>query len=696
MKNFMGGCLAVLAVLAASDSRGREKDEDDASHSSDEAVALDTVRVTGRRIRSYSADDTLTGTRVPTLLKDLPLSVGVVSQELIEDRGLTQLSEALDNVSGAQRKQGYGGTQNFGAFIRGFDQGFLTLRNGLRDPGFYTLRDVANVERFEVLKGPASILYGAVNPGGITNTITKQPLAAPHARVRGIFGNFDRYRAEADVGSSIGEGEVRYRINAAYEDSGSFRDGVDNKSAFLAPVVAFRLGDATRLALEAEYKQSDFVWDLGLPRDPRSLTVPVERFLGEPGARNDVASLFGAATLEHRISDALSLRAVVGRSQTEGDYNLRSPLNITNDRTVNRVAYATFEENETDNAQVDLVTAFSTGPFAHQLTIGAEHYWAVQYYHFDFQTLAPIDLYAPVYGAQPGPGFPLFSNRVTSDASAIYVQDMISIGGQWKVLLGGRYDEVRSRNVDALAGAQVQRSRDDAFSPQGGVVFQPNTATSLYVSYGRSFVPITSGNTATGQSLAPETGEQIELGVKRELLDGRANITLAGYEIVKQNVSTPDPDNALFRVQTGEQRSRGVELDLTGEILPGWDLILTASHIDAEVTRDNRFAVGSRLPGAPENSAGLWTTYDFNGALKGLSIGGGAYYVDDRQAGLPNNAWTLPSYMRFDAMIAYDIGPLSLQLNLRNLGDERIYDLTGTTIIPQEPRSAVLRATYTF
>ncbi len=695
MKRSIAAC-ALIAALGSANAWAQDKSAPARAELTD-AVELDSILVTGMRINSYSADDALTGTRMPTLLKDLPFSVGVVSQELIEDRGISQLSEALDNVSGAQRKLGYGGTQNFGAFIRGFDQGFLTLRNGLRDAGFYTLRDIANVERFEVLKGPASILYGAVNPGGITNTITKQPLATPHARVRGIVGSFDRYRAEADIGGPVGEGGVRYRVNAAYEDFGSFRDGVDSESVFLAPVVAFHLGADTRVAFEAEYKRSDFVWDLGLLRNPLSFKVPIERFLGEPDARNDVQSLFGAATLDHRFNDALALRAVVGRSETEGDYNLRSAAGIAaNGRTVNRVAYATFEESSTDNVQLDLLATFATGALSHQLTLGAEHYDTFQYYYFDFQSLAPLDLYAPVYGAQPGPGFPLFANRVTSNATGVYVQDLISIGARWKVLLGGRYDDVRNRNINALNGAQVQRGRDDAFSPQGGMIFQPDPATSLYASYGRSFVPITGGRTSTGASLEPETGEQVEVGIKRELLGGRANITLAGYEIVKQNVSTPDPVNPLFRVQTGEQRSRGVELDLTGELARGWDVILTASRIDAKVTRDNRFTVGSRLPGAPDWSAGLWTTYAFDGALAGLSVGAGAYHVGDRQAALPNNAWTIPAYTRFDAMVAYDFGQLSLQLNLRNLGDERIYDMTGTTLIPQEPRAAVLRATYTF
>jgi len=680
--------LSLSGAAFAQTEEAREQQRDNAE--------VSEVVVTARPVENYSADDALTGTRFPVLLKDLPLSVSVVPQELIEDRGITHLGEALDNVSGAQRKMGYGGTQNFGAFIRGFDQTFLTLRNGLRDPGFYTIRDIANVERFEVLKGPASILYGAVNPGGITNTITKQPRREPLARVRGLVGGFERYRAETDLGGPFGD-RFAVRFNAAVEDYGSYREGVRSEGVFAAPVLSVELTERTRLTVEGEYKQSDFVWDLGLPRDPLIFTVPVERFLGEPDALNRVESRFGSITLEHAFTDALRLRAVLGQSRTEGDYALRSALSITGGRTVRRVAYDTEERSRTDNLQVDLLAAFDTGPLSHKLTIGAERYRTEQAYDFLFQPLASIDLYAPVYGAQPGAGFRLFADQLNAEATGFYVQDLISVGPRWRILLGARYDEVDNRSVDLTTGALTRDSRDDAVSPQAGVVYQPDPATSLYASYGRSFVPITGGRTAEGDYLDPETGEQVEAGIKRELLGGRANATFAVYEIRKQNVSTPDPVNPLFRVQTGEQRSRGVEVDVSGRLARGWDVILAASYIDAEVTRDNRIAVGSRLPGAPERSASLWTKYAFGGGrLEGLTLGGGVYYVDERQAALPNNAWTLPSYTRLDAMAAYDFGAFELQLNLRNLGDEKIYDLTGSTILPQEPRSATLRATYGF
>lgn len=654
-----------------------------------------TIIVTGTPIKDYSASDALTATRFAVPLEDLPLSVAVVPHELIEDRGIIQLGEALDNVSGAQRKQGYGGTQNFGAYIRGFDQGFLTLRNGLRDFGFYSLRDIANVERFEVLKGPSSILYGQVQPGGITNTVTKQPTLTPIGRVRATVGSFDRYRAETDLGGPIA-GPIYYRLNAAYENYGSFRDGVTNESIFVAPVVSLISG-GTRLTFEGEYKNSDFVWDLGLPRNPLSFTVPVSRFLGEPDALNKVESLFGSVRLDQELGNDWRLRVVGAISRSDGDYALRSPLAIgANGRTVSRVAYDTDEFSRTTNFQADLTGAFATGPLRHKLTFGVDYFRTVTAYDFLLQPLASIDLLAPVYGAQPGVGFRLFADRLTTRSTGAFVQDLIEVGDRVHLLLGVRYDKFNYTNTNLLNGALVRDANDDAWTPQAGLLVDVTNTTGAYFSYGKSYLPVTSGRAADGSFLLPETGTQYEAGIKQSLLGGRARLNVAAYQITKQNVSTPDTANPMFRVQTGEQRSRGIELDLTGELSRGWDVILAASYIDAEVTRDNRFALGSKLPGAPELSASLWTKYEFSDALKGLTVGGGVYYVDERQAALPNNNWVLPDYVRVDALVAYDFGPVGLQLNLRNLTNRRIYDLTGVSMIPQEPRAFSLRATYRF
>ena len=683
---FAAIAVAVPNASFANDATGENSDKTDDRN---------TIVVEGLPIEDYSASDTLSATRYPIALKELPLSVSIVPQELIEDRGILNLTEALDSVAGAQRRQGYGGTQNFGAFIRGFDAGTVTFRNGQRDFGFYTLRDIANVERFEILKGPASLLYGAVQPGGVTNTITKQPTAAATGRVRAIVGSFDRYRGEVDLGGPITEG-LGYRLNGSYENYGSYRDKVESESYFIAPVVSFASG-GTRVTVEGEYKATDFVWDLGLPRNPLSFTVPISRFLGEPDARNDVESLYGSIKIEQQLGDNWRARAITSLSRTEGDYNLRSPLSIAaNGRTVNRVAYRTDEFSRSNTLQADLAGAFTTGALEHKLSVGVDYYRVVTAYDFFFQPIASIDLLAPVYGAQPGPGFRLFANRLTTDATGFFIQDVISIADRVHILAGVRYESINNRNVDLTTGLLLRDVTDDAWTPQAGVLVDISDTTGIYASYGKSFLPVTSGRTTTGDFLDPENGEQFEIGLKQQLLGGDAQMTLAAYQITKQNVSTPDPANAAFRVQTGEQRSRGIELEMSGQVAAGWDMFLTASYIDAEVTKDNRFAVGSALPGAPKWSASLWSKYSFAGALEGLSIGGGAYFVDKRQASLPNNIWTIPDYLRFDAMAAYDFGPVTLQLNLRNLTNRKIYDLTGTTLLPQEPRAFSLRATFGF
>jgi len=663
-----------------------------------EAVMLEEIVVTGRKIENYLATDALTGTKSNALLKDLPLSISIVPSELIGDRAINQLSEALDSVAGAQRKQGYGGVQNFGAYLRGFDSSFLTLRNGVRDYGFYTLRDTANVERFEVLKGPGSVLYGAVYPGGITSTITKKPVSDPLAHFQFSAGSHDRYRGEMDLGGPVSE-NFFYRFNAAYEDAESFRDEVKNQSYFLAPVATWVINDKANLTVEVEHKHSEYTWDLGLPRNPVSFQVPISRFLGEPTGINNVNSTYANSRFEYALSDQWKFRQILGYAWTDGDYKLRSISSVApNGRTINRVAYDNWEKSHTLVIQHEAVGEFATGGIEHQLVAGVEHYRTQASYSFFFSALAPIDIFEPVYGAEPQPGgFVLFSDQNDSKAIGGYAQDLISLADQWKLLVGARYDRVKNSGINLLTNGRVSRAPDTAFSPQAGLVFQPDDATSLYVSYGESFLSVTSGRTASGEDLKPEGGQQLEIGVKRFWLDNRFATTLAAFEIKRQNVSTPDPVTPTFRVQTAEQTSRGLELELAGSPVEGWDLSAAAAYIDAEVSEDNLFAVGSKLPGAARYSASLWNKYTIqSGALESLEMGVGVYYVGRRAVALPNPVFELPSYTRVDAMVAYPYGQWQVQANLKNAGDKKIYDLTSTSIMPQEPRSFTVRLAYSY
>lgn len=688
---------AIIIEQGLESTNGKESSAETGQDNANDAAApkerIEEILVFGRPIRGYQATDALTSTKIDALLKDLPITAAVIPHQLIEDRSINYLGEALDNVSGVQRKLGYGGTQNFGAYIRGFDAGFITLRNGFRDFGWYTMRDIANVERFEVHKGPASIIYGALQPGGITNTVTKQPVVDPLLDVGATFGSFNYLRGDVDAGGPIAN-DWFYRLNVAYEDSDSYRDLVTKNSWFLAPVLSWVPNEKTRWTLEVEAKNSEFVWDLGLPRSIEVLDVPASRFLGENDRQNDVDSFLVSSVVEHSLSAAWRFRQNIHYSTAGGDYYLRSPLSVLDDgRTVFREAFDSPADSDTYDIQHELVGDLELFGVRNQAMVGIQFYRMVDTYDFELQPLDPIDLFEPVYGATPGPGFPLFGNEVTSDAWAVYAQNLVSITSQVKLLVGARYDEVRTENYDRLGESLIQDSKDTRISPQIGLVYQPNTSTSIYGSYSTSFMPYFAGRTVDGSSLEPQEGEQYEVGVKQELADGKLSVTMAAYSITKQNVSAADLQNPGFRVQVGEQKSQGVELDVFGAILPGWDIILCASYIDAYVSRDTVLPEGTPLDNAPDWSGNLWTKFSVDdGRLKGLRLGAGLYGATERQVssffGTP--LFDLPSYVRVDAMIGYETDRWSVQLNGKNLTDEIIYDFMGTTIMPQESRSWVL------
>jgi iron complex outermembrane receptor protein len=243
-----------------------------------------------------------------------------------------------------------------------------------------------------------------------------------------------------------------------------------------------------------------------------------------------------------------------------------------------------------------------------------------------------------------------------------------------KLVLGGRFDVVNQKQEDFVSSTTSEQ-QNEAFSPRVGIVYQPIQPVSLYASFSRSFNPATPGTIlASGEAAAPERGTQYEVGIKTEFLQGRLSSTLAFYDLARSNVLTPDPNNPFASVQTGKQRSRGIELDVAGEILPGWRVIASYAYTDAKITQDNEYDVGNRLINVPENSASLWTTYEFQkGSLKGLGFGVGLRYVGERQGDL-ENSFALPSYLRTDAAIHYRRNKFRAALNVSNLFDIEYFE----------------------
>lgn len=657
--------------------------------------------VTGEQEGRYKVPTASTATKVELPLRDIPQSIQVVPRQVIEDRGVVRFNELTDNVSGVRPISGYGGISSVGFYIRGFSQGNENFRNGFRDFGFLSPRSVANVERVEFLKGPGSVLYGggAFGVGGVVNTVTKKPLSEPRYQADITIGSYDFYRPTIDLtGPLTSDRSLLYRLNVAYQNAGSFRDFNENEIFFVAPALTWQISNRTKLSLEAEYQRDEFVSDFGFPYEPESLRLPTNRFLGIPGFNNGkVDGTTITYNLEHSFSDNWRLRQGFNTTLAKGDFQTVFYGSLQDDRrSLDRFPTKSQEEQENYTLQNELSGKFNTGSLRHNFLIGVE--LARYRFSFDFSDapIDPIDIFNPRYDAVIGEFVPRSSRKYGSDNIGIYFQDLIEILPHLKLLAGGRFDINDSSRINRRANRTDNEQTNSNFSPRVGLVYQPGKDTSLYFSWSNSFNPQFFGRSRTDEQFQPETAEQFEIGVKQEFFDNRLSANLAFYQLTRQNVLTADPVDPRFSIQTGEQRSRGIELDITGEILPGWKVIATYAHTDASVTEDRVIPVGDRLVDAARNSASLWTTYQIQrGNLQGLGFGAGLYYVGDRQAQLPNTI-ELPSFVRADAAIFYQRDNFRAGVNFKNLFSAKTYETGGNGLVPGAPFTVLGTASIEF
>jgi iron complex outermembrane recepter protein len=641
------------------------------------------IVVTGEReVEGYNAPDASTATKMDTPLRDIPQSIQVIPRQVIEDQQVTEISDALRNVSGVTPRVDYGFSYTYN--IRGFSDS-RTLRNGFRIEA-PTIAP-SGIERVEVLKGPASVLYGQVEPGGIINFVTKKPLSNPYYAAEFTAGSYDFYEPSIDFsGPLTADGKLLYRLNASYQNFGSFIDFVDGEILSIAPVISYKIGDATTLTLEYEYLYSDRTYNDGLPIDPVTFELPISRYLGEPGDRIDETTNNLILSFDHRFDDNISLRTAFGASFSEGE-DVACRVSEYDPETQEVSRFCVTDGSEYDDVyswQTDLVAKFNTGSVQHQLLLGLELSQRNNGYENFEASGANINVFDPVYGEPIPPSDYSFKDDFTSNAVGLYLQNQIALLPNLKLLIGGRFDFINfeSEGYEQTVGEErIERSNDfddNAFSPRVGLVYQPIEPISLYASYSRSFVP-NNTTTASGELVEPTRGTQYEAGIKAEL--GNLSATLAAYEITKTNILTTDPDNPDFSIGVGEVKSRGIEFDLGGEILPGWNLVASAFINDAFVTEDNNLPVDDVLTNAPAEGASLWTTYEIqHGNLQGLGFGVGVFYVGDREAELPNEL-VLPSYVRADASIFYKRDNWRVGLNFKNLFDTKYYESSQNTAL---------------
>ncbi|MBE9157484.1 TonB-dependent siderophore receptor [Nodosilinea sp. LEGE 06152] len=633
------------------------------------------IGVTGQGQPDYRVPNAAVGSRTDTPLRDLPFSVQVVPQELLEDRQVQSVNEALRTVVGISPDNPSQSAFE-GYTIRGFS-GRNILRNGLRDDTNITSRiAIPNIERIEVLRGPAGALFSQGAPGGTVNIVTKKPLATPHYIVEGTIGNFDTYGGSIDFTGPLNQSEtLLYRLTAGASSSSTFIDFFERRNYVIAPVISWQVGPNTQVNFEGEYTISEQPNDRGLPAVGTVLPningqLPRNRFIGEPNDeldKNNRYVLRLGYTLEHQINPDWQLQNSFRASFQRTPQNSLFPTDLLADqRTLERSIFSTSDQSQ-DNYSFDtsLTGRVQTGSISHRLLLGFDVNRDIYASSAQEFSLDPIDIFNPVYGVAQRqfiadyPREPFITNSV-----GVYLQDQIDLLPQLKLLLGGRFDLVSQQTLFADGTETFQD--DTAFSPRLGIVYQPSDEHALYASYSRSFLQ--SVGTAFDNTLfEPERGNQYEVGIKSDWLNNRLSTTLALYQITRTNVLTEDPINPNFSVQTGEQRSRGVELTATGEILPGWNIVAGYAYTDAQITADNTLAVGNRLNNVPEHAASLWTTYEIQeGSLQGLGFGLGLFYVGDRQGDL-DNSFRVPGYTRTDASVFYKRENFRVGLNLENL-----------------------------
>ncbi|HCF30602.1 MAG TPA: TonB-dependent siderophore receptor, partial [Cyanobacteria bacterium UBA11049] len=646
----------------------------------------------------YRAPNATSATRTDTPLRDIPRSIQVVPQQVLKDQRAIQLEEALRNVSGVTSGAAFGGAGGAGEefIIRGFTDSSI-FRDGFQGDAegsaFSSLRETANIERIEVLKGPASVLYGNLEPGGIINLVTKKPLEEPFYSGELSIGSFSLYRPSIDLsGPLTPDKSLLYRLNAVYEHSGSFRtpSTVDVDRFFAAPVLAWKIGDNTDLRVELEYLNDDRPFDEGLVAIGTEVAdIPISRRLGEPGDFREFEDIAPGYVLEHRFSEDWTLRNAFRAELSNTSTRRFVPVAL--DETtgeLEREVRTTEGNRESYDLQTQLTGRFATGSIDHQVLFGVDVARVFQAEVIRRAPGDPINIFDPDYGA-PIPALEETDNfNIKLDTLGIFLQDQIALADNVKLLVSGRFDIADQSSTDNLAETTTTQN-DTAFSPVVGVVYQPIEPISLYASYSRSFAPNTSVG-FDGSLLEPTRGTQYEAGIRAELTAALA-ATLAAYEITKTNIATT-PNNSAFSIAVGEQRSRGIEFDISGEISPGWNIIASYSYTNAEITESEDYPVGNKVPNVPHNKASLWTTYEFqNGGLEGLGLGLGLFYVDARQGDL-ENSFELPSYMRTDAAIYYKQNNWRAAINFQNLFGIRYFEtseLGRTTVIPGAPLTVV-------
>ncbi|UOP08437.1 TonB-dependent siderophore receptor [Pseudomonas palleroniana] len=677
----------------------------DPAYAEDNTVELDAISVTTDAYESatgpvegYRATRSASATKTDTAIRDIPQSISVIPATVLKDLGSHNVERALEYAGGVSKQNNFGGLTLYEYSVRGFTTSEFYQDGFSANRGYPSTPDTANIERIEVLKGPAASLYGRGDPGGTVNIVTKKPQPDAFTTLQTSAGSWDRYRTAIDVNTPLdSEGNALSRVNLAVEDNHSFRDHVDAKRVFVAPSFSFQLTPDTHLLVESEFVRHSSTFDRGIVANTG---MSRSTFLGEHNdgnIRNHNNRI--QAAIEHSLDDTWQLRLASHYKQGSlwGDASESRALNADG-HTVNR----RYRERSTgwhdSITQLELRGRFDIGSWQHELLIGTEYedYRKKERVTANAGSPYAIDVFHPVYG-QPKPN----GTRSGTDfyeqikSQALNLQDQIVFTDRLRGMLGARLEHVEQSTEDFTRNHAKSRQTHDALTQRAGLLYQLTPQVGLFANASTSFKP-NNGLDAGGKSFKPEEGVGYEVGIKSELFDDRLSTTLAAFHIDKENVLALDPATDTQRAM-GKARSRGFDLQASGQVSDAVRVIGAFAYIDAEVTQgDKAIPTGSRILGVAKRSASLLGVYEFqDGALRGSDLGAAFTYVGDR-SGEAGSHFELPAYHTVDLLAHYKASEqVTVGLNLNNLFDEKYYERSYSTywVTPGEPRNLTLSLT---
>ncbi|PXB18898.1 TonB-dependent receptor [Vibrio parahaemolyticus] len=613
--------------------------------------ATETIQVYGHQYEGYAEHMPQSGTKTDVEWLDVPQAVSVVTKTEMQDRGAVRLVDALDGVAGVNNTLGEGSRDQF--MIRGFDSLNDMYRDGMRDDGtLQSYRSLANVERVEIVKGSAGALYGRGSAGGIINLVTKRANGENFTHVKGSVGSNSQYVGQVDSSMAFSD-KVNGRINLEYRQADSYVDHVDSNDFFIAPTIRVLPADGHTIDIDVEYAHQELVPYRGVPsKNGKPVDLPVSTYFGGTNDYQESDSLRVAVDYEWRLNDqwVWNNRAAFNHIELEQKGTRQGKVTGNEvSQTVNNFGY---DPRTTTTLQSELIWETNDN----QLMLGADfNQIDIDLTLASDKTLPPQNIYNPVVGPTPDPGFKPFRDNTTT-TTGVYVQDVYT-WGDLSLIGNVRYDSMELEQQKA--GSGKEKLDDDKVSYRAGLVYRINYDTSVYASLARSWqLPY------AGIYINPKLAEFFhtdlkEVGAKAYLLDNALMLNAALFQIDQEQPQINVDGDVIDKI---EVRHQGIELEARGQITKQWDISVGYSYLDAEDK-----ATGKKPNDVSDHLFSLWSTYQLDDNWR---LGGGVKYVGDRYAG-NDEAVSLGDYTTVDLMAAYTTGRHKIQANAYNILDEK-------------------------